>query len=70
MATSAAANPQAYLAELPPDRRKAVGAVRASQKQHCSLYLTAVSLPLKGIGRLIAAVTPDTLIEQSKRLGR
>jgi hypothetical protein len=147
MATSAAATPEAYLADLPPERRDALGAVRAmilkhlpkgyresvnwgmlsyevplerypdtyngrplcyvalaSQKHYCSVYLMGVyqdpaqetelkaafkregkrldmgkscvrfkraeDLPLDAIGKLIAAVTPEALIERSKSLGR
>ncbi len=73
MPSTVAATPKAYLAEL-----------LASQKQYCSLYLIgvyrdpALEAELKAafkregeaIDRLIAAVPPETLIEQSKTIHR
>ena len=49
MATSGAATPEEYLAELPPDRREAAAAVRAIIQQHLPTgYREAMS---RGLGR-------------------
>ncbi|MGH7518577.1 MAG: hypothetical protein ACREOC_14115 [Gemmatimonadales bacterium] len=78
MASTAAARSRAYLAELPPDRRTAISTVRTMILEHLpkgyresmNWGMLCYEVPLEAIGRLIAAVPPETLIERSEKIHR